>query len=803
MTPLKVSTPGSSKKRPALSPRNPNMDNVLPLGADSTPHLAKLKISSPTPSAVMRNTPLKHASNSSGFGRLVEKALSPAKPEPPLSAKKRKQGPAESNFSVSNDFSIDTSSKKVEFSDQIGSFLLSPKAVKEIARSTPPPKLIADLETIDLGNVTSDEAIVNTDSTDSLPTPRRSRRNRSLMPTIPPELVRILGSLGGSLGAGLVEVGKDVGVGATNAVFTVGSVVGDQAEMLVDKAALALPRYSQVEVRHMMEKKNSLLNELAQTSLLLGISQEKQTSLEIESARLRNHEERLSDKVVQQENLIMSLNQELFNLRHERSMHKQQYEALIEDSHMEIEEWKRLCEEHKDRCGRLIVQLTSSEQTIVSTRDELTRERDMFARAQQSWDTQLQRITTDQVSVRSEMEHTVNNLASRLKQSDLAREEAESKARELREQLASEQRKSAAEIARCRENMSAQQEWCNQRLKEKGEQLQSQNQSVAVMKEQLREQETALQSARDLLRERDDELHAKDRSLAELKESLQQASGELDNYRSLHVADQSKIIEFDDTIAFYRAQMKSHDERLSALQEREQNLLVEVAQLQEKLVADNDAWHKKISDVNNQLQHAVEERSQQLVAHGQIQQQSQQSARELNEKLTVMEISNSSLSKQIAEFQVIVQSLNHELAEKSTEYERAVGERNESNLRCERLQLELTATTENALALTGKVKSQDEAILKLQSALHQLKEAHETELASVMGRESMATSLLVEELKLKSDSVLAAEANVREVTSMLFATQAELAAVLAREKQVAVSLEVRINRCTYSVLPSM
>jgi hypothetical protein len=53
MTPLKVSTPGSSKKRPALSPRNPNMDNVLPLGADSTPHLAKLKISSPTPSAVM------------------------------------------------------------------------------------------------------------------------------------------------------------------------------------------------------------------------------------------------------------------------------------------------------------------------------------------------------------------------------------------------------------------------------------------------------------------------------------------------------------------------------------------------------------------------------------------------------------------------------------------------------------------------------------------------------------------------------------------------------------------------------
>jgi chromosome segregation ATPase len=510
----------------------------------------------------------------------------PPKHESPLrvSSKKRRQGPPDAGFNIYHDVKLDSTTKRVEFANCCGATILSPKAVKELTKS------VVDEKTYE--RVRVDDVLLtisNSESSESMP--RRTRRNRSMMPNIPPEVMRVLGHVGGAIGAGLLEVGKDVGVGATNAVISLGSAVGDHAEKLVDKASLAIPRYSQVEVRSMMEKKNSLLNELAQASLQLGIYQDKQHNFEIESVKLRNHEEHLAEKLVQQENTIQSLKQELSSARHDTVVCKNLYDACIRDTQDEIQEWKRLCNEHKDRCCRLLAQLNSSEQTILSAREELSREREIFAKAQECWDLQTQRISTDQSSFRSEMDTMVNNMSFRLKNSELAREEAESRVRHVQELMILEQQKGASDAIKYNANTVSQQEWFSQQLSEKEKELNEMNRQLTDANARLSRQESLI--------------IGRNQTVIELTTSLEHANTEIESLRSLNNSDRARIAEFDDMVNFYRSQLMSHEDRAKTLVLAEQKLAAEIGLLKQQAAADQRDWQLTAAESNNCLQEAL------------------------------------------------------------------------------------------------------------------------------------------------------------------------------------------------------
>ena len=137
----------------------------------------------------------------------------------------------------------------------------------------------------------------------------------------------------GFVGREIISVGAVVGGRAAEAALTVGAAVGERAltvgaqaaNTALEATAKYAPRYNDHEMNSVVERKNSLLHELSHVCVLLGVAEERQTTMgqELEHSvkevkLLRGIQQDNEHTILQQSSKILAVELELAAVRSDR-----------------------------------------------------------------------------------------------------------------------------------------------------------------------------------------------------------------------------------------------------------------------------------------------------------------------------------------------------------------------------------------------------------------------------------------------------------------------------------------------------
>lgn len=396
-------------------------------------------------------------------------------------------------------------------------------------------------------------------------------------PLLPAEVSKLLGRVGETIGQGLFTVGSTVTAQATDVAFTVGNVVGDQTEMLMNQAVGTLPKYSENDVRQIMAKKDMLLNELSRTCLLLGIAEENKSELERQTESLRQREVSLEEFTRQQAAQIEELEQELLSIREEKDALLSRFETIRAEDLTELDEWRASAADQKEQCNRLLEQFAAAEAQLATVRLELERERLLYAEEKSVWEQQMQELGESQIATRHEMEATFKNAMTQLVETEQQRDKLSAELEVLREVSTADKVRMESENAKFKEALAVQQTASQQRLEEKDAELQASRkeatdwklkadefstQVFALMREKS-DLEVKLTSADSNLNLSQVSYSLLEREVKEVRNNLMHTQKDLEEERKIRLGQIQKIQELEIENRFQVNKVKDLQEQLS------------------------------------------------------------------------------------------------------------------------------------------------------------------------------------------------------------------------------------------------
>jgi chromosome segregation ATPase len=301
--------------------------------------------------------------------------------------------------------------------------------------------------------------------------------------------------VGSNLGSKIVQVGSVLG----HSVLAAATVVSQSAERIMDTA---IPMYSEEQMDDIMNKKDTLLRELSQTCMMLGVSEQKQRDLEDQLNMLRHTEERAEDsRRLAEERYRLACSRfeeaslELAAVQADRDA----WSARAHAAETEMEDMRAKVRSCKDTIASLKSELESSKSLLHSTtiekakiesslleternnRDmhlivaeikaDLESERSAHIADTSSWNMQFDRMDEEQQKLREELKLALDEAASRFKAIEGQRDDALKECDILKELMETYRVAHDAEMSRMKENVNAQQQWQKERLKERDDEI--------------------------------------------------------------------------------------------------------------------------------------------------------------------------------------------------------------------------------------------------------------------------------------------------------------------------------------------
>jgi chromosome segregation ATPase len=307
--------------------------------------------------------------------------------------------------------------------------------------------------------------------------------------------------MGSAIGSGIFSASQTVSHHAANTAFAVGDIVGDHAERLVATAVDQLPAYNKYDLHELNAKNNVLLNELSKTYFLLRTEEEKQAEMkasfqsEMDAACVR--EGVLARQLQQREIHLAELQETIDELKEEGIKQSADMDFLMDESKAEVSEWKRIAEDHKSRCERLLVQSGECDSALERVRDDLEHEKKERRADQGAWQERIDALTSAHNDAIAGLELDLQNAKEHIDAVECARNSHAAELEVLRDLLECDKAKSSAEYARVRDQLARQQATSQQIIVQKDESLSSAHEVAQMDKQQIEELQKLLKVSAD------------------------------------------------------------------------------------------------------------------------------------------------------------------------------------------------------------------------------------------------------------------------------------------------------------------
>lgn len=364
---------------------------------------------------------------------------------------------------------------------------------------------------------------------------------------------------------------------AVEAALSVTSAVGENTEKAILDTVDKIPRYSQYEMDRIMNEQKQLLKELANTSFLLGVSLEKEKSLQQQLDALKSIEDMAKERIRNEnselerlQDMARTLENEIFDL----NTAKESLEERLKANERQIHEFETLLEEQAQINDRLRMELSE--------------------------------MASDQAQAKDEMEKAFQKVVLDFKEAELARDKAIAEAEVAQDMYKSDRLTSEADYARYRDHMSSQQEWHTTQIIEK-------DQLIANLEEELHKASQELPQI-PLMKEKIELLEQKlnessnyhEQQVSHLSTGLSQQSVLLNDSKEQNAKYQRDISDLQGLVEDYKNQLLSitrqQDDQFDSynrnLNERDHHIALITNQLQQA----NEA----IKGLESQLQETIQ-----------------------------------------------------------------------------------------------------------------------------------------------------------------------------------------------------
>lgn len=715
-----------------------------PLKADKENVLVSASFVSPAKGTTQTTSPrsyvlTKSETSTEAFpisSRLLEKVLSPSQTQTPASSVKKRKQNEESNKFVG--FKFDSNAESTP------QLLFSPKAVKSLSRLPAQESTQEAKDIISLEKVPADISLGR----------QRRRRARSVLPEISPDLLRLLSSMGGTIGSGLLDVGASVTVHAADAALAVGSVVGSQAERFLEQASEVVPRFSSTEVKDMMSKKFQLLNELSQMSVMLGAAEDMKSEYEKEAQTLRAKDYSWSDQVrlLEEKNaLLVTQNKSLL---HENEFVKTKLDNLLEESSLEKAEWQRINSDNSDRVSRLIAQLQAAEKSLSATKEDVEVLKESRRKDQLNREEAARRLAEENRAKVEALELTIQQHAVAMRAMENSRDTIAAELEVVRDLFQSDKVHADAELTRIKDNLSAQQEWHTQRLTERQNEIHEVKAQLSVANKQIREMTTKLEDSEF----NNSRLKAEISHIEGIKMEL---IAELDSTKQRLRGSQDSLEEVLVEVEGLRANCTKDSILIGSMEETIIKQQSRINQLERDVEEKESSWTLSESHFQNQIvqlkqDHAAKIKSITTQLHQKELQYSTQAA-EFDEKLYLADKEINEKSKLASEFKRRIQELEgialdrQETMEDHTKgylHRIEIGEKKIASQSNELVSLGVLVKRLNEDLERARSQGQEEA-LHLNSQLQQAAESLQQLQSKNVALEALHQSLLRDNARLK------------------------------------------------------
>ena len=224
--------------------------------------------------------------------------------------------------------------------------------------------------------------------------------------------------------------------------------VGDNTEKVILNTVDKIPRYSQYDMDKITREQKLLLQELASTSFLLGVAEDKEKTmtLQLESMKMKISEysdvNGLNDTI----NTLRREKEEVVNLKNELEVEK--HENL-----MKMQEFVNLLEEQSS--------------------------------LNQNLRNELKLMIIDQESCRNDMDNIVNQFRKDIKDLEDSKNEILAETQDLRESLKSKIMTSETDYSRYQQDMASQQEWYYSQISSKDVTISTLQENILLLEKNL------------------------------------------------------------------------------------------------------------------------------------------------------------------------------------------------------------------------------------------------------------------------------------------------------------------------------
>jgi hypothetical protein len=458
-----------------------------------------------------------------------------------------------------------------------------------------------------------------------------------------------IGSIGSSIGS---TIGSTISNTVGSHVASAASVVGHSAHSAGDIIGATLPRYSASEMGDAMARKHSLLQELSKTCMLLGVSEQRQSTLETQLQRLRVAEERAEDSRLQSEHRYRlacarfeSSSLELAGVQADRDAwsaraHAAETEIAVVRAALRVEQDrvvgltssfntelatsnatnKTQADLYQTSIAKLEQSIIEMQQTsrltqtnlqnaLAKTVAELEGERGRHATNLNTWQSQFENMEQDQQQLRDELETTLLEASNRLatiegEKSVLKREKSD-----LIDAISTASSGHIEETTRLRNSMHAQQEWQRGRDEEKDTEIASLRAVNIQLTSDFHDSERCRIASETAAAELTIALTAGTLSADELSRELEERQRERDALKADSTCRKEEIDRLMVELERYKCANLSISAEVTDLRQHKEAMTTKITSLarqisiaREEATASTDSWKNVVALLKVQLQ---------------------------------------------------------------------------------------------------------------------------------------------------------------------------------------------------------
>lgn len=456
-----------------------------------------------------------------------------------------------------------------------------------------------------------------------------------------------------------------------------------------------------ISVDSIVSKKHALLNELSKSCVMLGIAEDKQQQLAVQLEESLRAEQQTKQLLCETQERLQDATSTIESLEHELTILATQrdttsltasaadaearlaYEEVARERTLReqiltnTEDCKLYINELKEQINiekRAYATLLDDSRTV---REDLEAERAARCRDQKSFGSDLERLQSEQNTIRADMEREFENAIAQLKQAEQERDSAQAETEVLRDMAHSDKSSADGEAARLRESLLTQSEWHKEYAATKENELFN-------LKAELKE----MRSTADLLLRRKEEAL---RSLGDSQEDSESLAASIERLRNDLESAQKQLaaVSFEkccvsEENASLLGQLQALESRQAALEDEVamaaqtfsaqratiDRLLSDLSLLREERLQEQDVAERDLRDSHLKLRTAIEalsaKEAQLLAAEESIALSASQAASDLESARAEFQIERNSLAAQTSQMLAQHEAIKEELQDQLT-----------------------------------------------------------------------------------------------------------------------------------------